>query len=154
MSYEVLLFLHVLGACVLLGTGMGIAFFMWASNRSRDPALIAHVAGIVVVADTVFTATAAVAQPLTGWLLAREAGWPLSQGWILAALALYVLVGCCWLPVVGIQLRLRALAIEARDRGQPLSPAYGRLYQAWLALGVPAFSAVVAILWLMIAKPF
>jgi uncharacterized membrane protein len=68
MIHDLLIFAHVLGACVLLGTGAGIAFFMVISNRSRDPALIAHTAGIVVLADTVFTATAAIAQPVTGGL--------------------------------------------------------------------------------------
>lgn len=153
MTYEILLFLHVVGACVLLGTGAGIAFFMVVSNRSRDPALVAHVAGIVVLADTVFTATAAVAQPVTGWLLAREAGWPLTEGWIVAALALYVVVGGFWLPVVWMQMRMRRLAEEARDGGRPLPPAYHRLYRLWFAFGWPAFAAVLAIVWLMIAKP-
>ena len=73
MSNDILLYLHVIGAMVLFGTGAGIAFFMVQSNRSGDPALIAHVAGIVVIADTIFTATAAVAQPVTGYLLARQA---------------------------------------------------------------------------------
>jgi uncharacterized membrane protein len=52
MTYEILLFLHIIGATVLLGTGAGIAFFMVISNLSNDPKLIAHVAGIVVLADT------------------------------------------------------------------------------------------------------
>ena len=153
MPHDILLFLHVLGATVLLGTGAGIAFFMVMSHRSRDPALVAHVAGIVVVADMVFTATAALAQPVTGVLLARSAGWPLSEGWVLLSLALYVVVGAFWLPVVWMQSRMRDLARTARDAGQPLPPAYHRLYRLWFACGVPAFSAVLAILWLMLTKP-
>ncbi|MEX6506985.1 DUF2269 family protein [Jiella sp. M17.18] len=153
MSVQILLFLHIVGACVLLGTGAGIAFFMVVSNRSRDPALIAHTAGIVVLADTVFTATAAAVQPVTGALLAREIGWPLGQGWVLASLGLYVFVGLFWLPVVAMQIRLRRLAAEARDAGLPLPPAYHRLYRMWFAFGFPAFAAVLAIVWLMIAKP-
>ena len=153
MIHELTLFLHVVGACVLLGTGAGIAFFMAASNRSGDPALIAHTAGIVVLADAVFTATAALPQPVTGYLLARQAGWPLSEPWILAAIGLYLLVGIFWLPVVWLQIRLRRLAAAARDAGQPLPPAYHRLYRIWFACGVPAFAAVLAIVWLMVAKP-
>ncbi|MDD2868635.1 DUF2269 domain-containing protein [Neomegalonema sp.] len=153
MTYEILLFAHVIGACVLLGTGAGIAFFMVISNLSRDPALIAHVAGIVVLADTVFTATAAVLQPVTGWLLAREVGWPLTEGWILASLGLYVFVGMFWLPVVWIQIRLRRLAEEARDSGTELPEEYRRLYRVWFAFGFPAFGAVTAIVWLMLTKP-
>lgn len=153
MTYDVLLFFHIIGACVLLGTGAGIAFFMVMSNRSGDPALIAHTAGTVVLADSVFTATAALVQPITGYLLAREAGWSLLEGWILLALGLYVFVGLFWLPVVWMQIRLRSLAIAARDQGRPLPASYRRLYRIWFAFGFPAFAAVLAIVWLMIAKP-
>lgn len=153
MSYEVLLFLHVIGATVLLGTGAGIAFFMVVSHQSRDAGLIAHVAGIVVLADTVFTATAAIAQPITGYLLAREVGWPLSEGWVALSLGLYVFVGLFWLPVVWMQIQMRDLARLARDEGQPLPAAYFALYRWWFAFGFPAFAAVLCIVWLMLTKP-
>lgn len=153
MSYEILRFLHVIGATVLLGTGAGIAFFLVISNRSRDPRLIAHVAGIVVLADLVFTATTVIIQPVTGYLLARQAGWPILQGWIGLSLGLYVFVGLFWLPVVCMQIRLRDLARAARDAGTPLPPAYHRLYRWWFAFGWPAFAAVLAILWLMLTRP-
>ena len=109
---DLLLFAHIIGACVLLGTGAGIAFFMLISHRSQNPALIAHVAGIVVLADWIFTATAAVVQPITGALLAANAGWPLGSGWVLWSLILYVFVGVFWLPVVWIQKQLQRLAQE------------------------------------------
>ena len=151
--YDLLLYLHVIGAAVLLGTGAGIAFFMVVSHRTGDPALVAHVAGIVVLADFVFTATAAIAQPITGLLLAREAGWPILEGWVLVSLVLYGVVGTFWLPVVGIQSRMKRLAEDARDRGEALPKAYHRLYRIWFACGFPAFFAVLAILWLMLFKP-
>lgn len=153
MTYEFVLFAHVVGAAVLLGTGAGIAFFMLMSHRSGDPALVAHVAGIVILADYLFTATAAVAQPATGYVLARMGGWPLTTGWVAWSLALYALVGALWLPVVWMQARMRALAAEARDAGTPLPRAYHRLFRTWFAFGVPAFLAVLAILWLMLTKP-
>ena len=154
MSYELLRFLHVLGACVLLGTGAGIAFFMLISHQSRNPALIAHVAGIVVLADTVFTATAAVVQPITGYLLARTTGQALLEGWLLAALVLYVVTGAFWLPVVFIQQRMRDLARAAAATGQPLPARYDQLFRIWFACGFPAFAAVLAILWLMLTRPW
>ena len=64
-----------------------------------------------------------------------------------------MLTGLCWLPVVFIQVRLRDLARAATASGAPLSPEYERLYGVWLALGVPAFAAVLAILWLMLTRP-
>jgi uncharacterized membrane protein len=150
---DVLRWLHVIGATVLLGTGAGIAFFMLMAHRTRQPALIAHVAGTVVVADLLFTATAVVAQPLTGLGLALLIGWPLTEGWLLVSLALYVLTGLFWLPVVWIQLRMRDLARAAAREGMPLPGQYHRLFRIWFACGIPAFLAVLAILWLMLAKP-
>ncbi len=126
---------HIIGATVLLGTGAGIAFFMVMAHRTRDAALIAGTARIVVVADMVFTATAAIAQPLTGWLLARQTGWDLTEGWILTSLALYALTGACWLPVVRIQIILRGLASEAARNGTALPARYHRRYRLWFALG-------------------
>ncbi len=150
---ELLRWLHVIGATVLLGTGAGIAFFMLMAHRTGEPAIIAHTAATVVLADWLFTATSVVAQPLTGMLLARETGWPLTQGWIVASLGLYVGVGLFWLPVVAIQTRMRNLARQAARAGEPLPPAYFRLFRIWFACGFPAFSGVLAILWLMIARP-
>ena len=154
MDYENLLRLvHVVGATVLLGTGAGIAFFMVMVVRTRNPALIAHVAGTVVVADTLFTATAAVLQPVTGYLLVDAIGWSLWEGWIVLSLALYVLTGLFWLPVVRIQMRLRDLARQAAADGGALPVEFNRLYRIWFACGFPAFAAVVAIVWLMLTKP-
>lgn len=145
--------LHVIGACILLGTGAGIAFFMLMAHRTGRPEIIAHTAGIVVLADTMFTATAVIAQPVTGWLLAREIGWALSESWIVLSLALYVLTGLFWLPVVWIQIRLRDLAQKAATDQTPLPPRYHRLFRIWFACGIPAFAAVLAIVWLMLARP-
>lgn len=153
MMYHLILYLHVIGAAVLFGTGAGIAFFMVMSQRGKDPKTIAHVAGTVVIADTIFTATAAVAQPITGYVLARMQGWPLTEGWVMWALILYVVVGVFWLPVVWIQIQLRNMARDATLRGAELPDRYHRLYRVWFAFGFPAFAAVMAILWLMITKP-
>lgn len=144
---------HVIGAAVLLGTGAGIAFFMVMAHRTRDAALVAHVAGTVVVADFLFTATTVVVQPISGVLLARAIGWPLGEPWIAASLALYALTGAFWLPVVWIQLQLRDLARDAAQAQAPLPLAYFRLYRIWFACGFPAFFAVLGIVWLMLAKP-
>lgn len=144
---------HVIGAAVLLGTGAGIAFFMLMANRTADARLIAHTAGVVVLADTLFTATAVILQPLTGLWLASLSGYGLTEFWILASLGLYLVTGLFWLPVVWIQLRLKALAGEAADADLPLPPAYHRLWRIWFACGFPAFGAVLIIFWLMIARP-
>jgi uncharacterized membrane protein len=153
MTYFFLKWLHVLGSTVLLGTGAGIAFFMLMAHRTGDVRVIAGVARIVVLADYVFTATAVVAQPITGVLLARTTGYSLGEGWIVASIALYLFTGAFWLPVVWMQARMRNLAAAAVQAGTPLPAEYHRLFRWWFAFGFPAFTAVLAIFWLMITRP-
>jgi len=152
-TYLLVKVLHVLGAAILFGTGLGTAFFQWRADRSGDVAAIAVTTRHVVLADWMFTAPAVVAQPATGLWLALEAGIPLTEGWLLPAMALYLLAGACWLPVVWLQLRLRRLSAAAHAAGTPLPPAYRRLMRIWFALGWPAFAAVVGIFFLMVFKP-
>ncbi|WP_061933654.1 DUF2269 domain-containing protein [Aureimonas sp. AU22] len=153
MDYLLLKYLHVLGAIVLLGTGTGIAFFMLMAHRTKDAAFVARTAGVVVIADMLFTASAVIAQPITGYLLADMMGIPLWEGWLGLALLLYGVAGVFWLPVVWIQARMRDLAREAALAGTALPPAYHHLYRIWFIFGFPGFGSVMAILWLMIARP-
>jgi uncharacterized membrane protein len=152
-TYFILKFLHVIGASVLLGTGAGIAFFMLLGHMTGRTATIAAIARIVVMADFLFTATAVVVQPITGIALAWTMGWSLWESWIALSIALYVVTGAFWLPVVWMQMRMRDLATDAAKHQTPLPEAYHRLFRWWFAFGFPAFGAVVAIFWLMIAKP-
>jgi uncharacterized membrane protein len=66
---------------------------------------------------------------------------------------LYLLGGCCWLPVVWLQVRMRDLAQLAATNGTPLPDEYYRYYRWWFALGWPAFIGVLVIFYLMVAKP-
>ena len=152
-AYFVLKFLHAIGAAVLLGTGAGIAFFMLAAHLSGNPATIAGTARIVVRADFLFTATAVIAQPVTGVLLAQNVGYSLFDGWIAWSIVLYFFAGAFWLPVVWMQMKMRDLAAAALRDGRPPPPQYHRLFWWWFAFGFPAFAAVLAIFWLMIARP-
>ena len=150
----VLKFVHVLGAAVLFGTGLGIAFFMLLAHRTGNASVIAYTARIVIIADTIFTATTVVLQPISGWALARAIGLvPFEEPWIVASLLLYVLVGLCWLPVVYIQIRMRNVARAAALADAPLPPDYYRLFRIWFVLGWPAFAGVVAIFALMVFQP-
>lgn len=153
IAYFTLQYLHVIGATVLLGTGAGIAFFMLWAHRTGDPRVIAGVARIVVTADFIFTATAVVVQPVTGFYLARFLGYPILDGWIALSLLLYAVTGAFWLPVVWMQIRMRDLAAAAARADEPLPRAYHRLFRAWFVCGFPAFGSVLAILWLMVRRP-
>lgn len=150
---EILRWAHIIGATVLLGTGAGIAFFMVMAHRTGRVEIIAHTAGVVVIADWIFTASAVVLQPITGVLLALEVGWSLFEGWVLISLGLYLMVGLFWLPVVWIQHQLHIMAKQAEASGGELPQRYHRLFRIWFVSGFPAFVGVLVILWLMVTKP-
>jgi uncharacterized membrane protein len=152
-AYFTLRWLHVLSSTVLFGTGIGTAFQMvWAMRTGRVETVNSVAAG-VVVADAIFTLPAGVVQPVTGLWLIHLAGHSPTAPWLVAAYALYLLAFCCWLPVVFLQIRIRNLAGVALAAGAPLPEAAQRAYHIWFALGWPAFTALVAVFWLMIFKP-
>ncbi len=156
--YFLVKYLHVLGAIVILGTGTGIAFFMLMAHRSRDAAFIARTAATVVIADMLFTLTAVLLQPVSGGVLMMLSSTAFTERWLMTSLGLYVVAGLFWVlfwvPVIFMQIEMRDLARNAVQQDQPLPPRYFALYRRWFLFGIPGFGSVMAILWLMIAKPF
>lgn len=151
--YLLLKTLHILSSTLLFGTGLGSAYYALRAWLSGDVRVIAVTFRHLVTADWLFIATTAVFQPLSGLGLVHLAGWPLTQGWLLWSIGLYVFAGLCWLPVVWLQIRLRDLARDADQNGQPLPPLARRYMAIWFVLGWPAFIAFMAIFYLMVAKP-
>jgi uncharacterized membrane protein len=144
---------HVISAAVLFGTGLGIAFFKWSTDRSADVSAIRFMAEKVVLADWVFTTPAIVVQATTGFALAILLGYPLTHGWVAHAIGLFLLAGACWIPVVWLQYRMRVIARASERNREPLSARYWTYARVWFCLGVPAFSALLVVFWLMVVKP-
>jgi uncharacterized membrane protein len=153
VTYLFVKWLHILSSTLLFGTGLGSAFYMFFTSRTRDTQAIAVVVRHVVVADWIFTAPTIVLQPLTGLYLMHLAAIPLTTPWILWSVVLYLLAGAAWLPVVWLQIRMRDMAAAAAFCRGPLSRKYWQFLRIWLALGVIAFSALVAVFYLMVTKP-
>jgi len=79
-------------------------------------------------------------------------GLPLVSPWSIAVWSLFLIVGACWLPVLKLQVMLRDEAERASSTAA-LPAHFHVLFKWWFALGIPAFGAVLAIYWLMVAKP-
>jgi uncharacterized membrane protein len=152
-TYLLVKWIHVLSSVVLVGTGLGSAYYMFFANRSKSVAAQAVVTQLVVRADWWFTTPAVIIQPITGVWLAHLAGLPLSTPWLALSIALYVVAGACWLPVVWLQIRMAAMADDAQHTSQTLPPLYWRYARLWEALGYPAFAAMVVVFFLMVTKP-
>lgn len=153
MEYLILKLVHVISATLLFGTGIGSAFYLLCVVLRRDVHVIAGVARLVVIADWLFTPSTAVLQPLTGLYLVHLMQLPLATPWIGWSLALYGVAIACWLPVVWLQMRMRDAAAAADRSGEPLPSGFWRSFAWWVALGVVAFVAFLAIFYLMIFKP-
>ncbi|NVJ97103.1 MAG: DUF2269 domain-containing protein [Alphaproteobacteria bacterium] len=153
MLYEAIKTLHILSATILFGTGIGIAFFMFRSHATTDLQGKLYAARNTVLADMIFTLPAVIIQPLSGIWLVMEGGYGWNEAWLLATYALYALAGVCWLPVVWIQIDLKRMLQIAADTGAPLPQHYHGRFRLWFILGWPAFLGLVAIFFLMVAKP-
>lgn len=153
MEYLIIKWLHIVSSTLLFGTGIGSAFYMLFSSLSRDVRAIAVVSRHVVRADWLFTATTVVFQPLSGFYMIHLAGYPLTSAWIVWSIALYLVAGACWLPVVWLQMRMRDMAQASARDNLALPALYWRYLRIWTALGIPAFFALVIVFYLMTAKP-
>jgi uncharacterized membrane protein len=139
--------LHILSATVLFGTGIGTAFFMLRAYRSMNDDAMAVTIRNVVLADWLFTTPAVVVQFATGLWLTNRLGIAFDSRWFVTVISLFVFVGFCWIPVVWIQIRIRDLIASGAGRD-----SYVGLMRAWIALGVPAFSSVLILFYLMLSK--
>lgn len=152
-TYLLIKWIHIVSSVFLVGTGLGSAFYMFFANRSGSVAAQAVVSRLVVRADWWFTTPAVVIQPLTGFALAYLAGWPLSTPWLAVSIALYLMAGLCWLPVVWLQIQMARMASEALAATAPLPVLHARYQRWWEGLGYPAFVAMGIVFYLMVNKP-
>lgn len=148
MDYLTLKLIHILSSTILFGTGLGTAFYMWRAQLSGDLFTFRIVAKNVVLADWIFTTPTVIIQPVTGIAMMHLAGFDWQQPWLFWSICLYVLVGCCWLPVVFIQIKVSKLL----QVDQPDYSRIKRLMLCWYSLGFPAFLGVVGIFYLMVNK--
>ena len=139
--------LHILSAAMLFGTGLGTAFFMLKAYLSENREAMTVTMRDVVLADWIFTTPAIVIQLATGLWLTYLLGIPFRSAWFVAVMMLFVVVGACWIPVVWIQIRIREIIANGGQRDD-----YQKLIRAWIALGIPAFTCVLILYFLMVSK--
>lgn len=152
MTYALLKLLHIVAVTLFFGAGLASVFVKLQADRTGDPQALAFAHRVVVAGDWVFTIPAGVLLPATGLGMVWVAGYPLTTPWILWGIVLYVVAGLTWLPAWRLQFRMRDAAVEAARTGQPLPAAYHRWSRTWAALGIPAFLASVAAMWMMVGK--
>lgn len=106
-----------------------------------------------VIADFIFTLPAVITQAVSGIWLVWNSGYQWSDLWLTTTYIIYIIAGICWLPVVWIQIKLRNIVTDSAVNQSQLPPAYFKLFRIWFLLGWPAFTGLVVIFFMMIAKP-
>ena len=149
MDYLIIKWVHIVSSTLLFGTGLGSAFYKYFADRSGNIPHIAHTNRIVVLADWLFTTPTVLIQPMSGLYLALKAGYSLTEPWLIISIMLYLIAGLCWLPVVVLQIRMRDLALESLDKDEILDHRYHRAATIWFWLGVPAFTAIMVVFFLL-----
>ncbi|MCB1925853.1 MAG: DUF2269 domain-containing protein [Gammaproteobacteria bacterium] len=152
MSYLTVKTLHILSMVLLFGTGLGSAFYKWMADRTGNVQHIVRTNRHVVLADWLFTTPTVIFQLLSGLWLLHLSGVPIATPWVIASLALYAVAGVCWVPVVWLQIRMRQLAQHAATRKLPLPDRYWTYTRVWFWLGVPAFLAMLLVVFVMVGK--
>ena len=137
----------------MTGTAGGIAFSLYIARRSNNIQAIAVTTRNVVIADWLFTAPALVIVLISGLLLMKVSDYSFTSLWFTSVIALFGFITVCWIPVVYVQYKLRALAEQCVEADELLDE-FKRLFRWWIALGIPGFVAVIDMFWIMVFKPF
>ena len=140
--------LHILAAIVAVGTSVTSTF--WLARASRDRDLLIWALEGVKLFDRRIANPAYVLVLLTGIAMVLTGTYRFDQGWISAAIALYLAI-----VVFGIVV-FRPAARRQREEAaaDPQSAAYARAadrtwWYSWLTIAVVAMIVV-----LMVTKPF
>ncbi|CAA6804064.1 MAG: Membrane protein [uncultured Sulfurovum sp.] len=152
MSYDFLIFMHILSAILLLGVGAGSAFYKFMSDKLGNIEVIVHTNKMVVLADWIFITPSAILQPLTGVLLMNVLNISFWTPWLFIAIVLYIFAGLLWLMAVYLQIRMRDMALKAQKNKLFLGEAYFRLVKYWITLGIFSFISMAGVFVLMVFK--
>jgi len=139
---------HIIAAIVAVGTNVSSTLWLARAGRDRDR--------LIWALDGVRGFDRRIANPayglvlLTGIAMVATGTYRFDQGWIVAAIALYVLVAAFGILV----FRPAARRQRAEAAADPTSPAYARIagrtwWYSWMTTAVVAMIVV-----LMVTKPF
>lgn len=151
--YLTVKWIHILSSTILFGTGIGTAFIFFVANRRRNIEEQAYATWLTVRADWLFTLPSGFVQFGTGLYLLHITGHALTDMWVQLALGLFFLALAAWAPVVWLQIQMARMAVQAKETSTPLPAKYWRYDRLWISLGCVGFPALLAVFWLMVARP-
>jgi uncharacterized membrane protein len=145
---SILLLIHVLAAIVAVGANLTYAIWFRAAGTDRDR--LVFVIRTVRMIDSRIANPAYIVLLVTGLLMVAGGVVSLTEGWILAALALYVATAVIGVALFAPAIR-RQLAEAERD---VTSQSYRAAAARSTAVGIVTTVLVLLIVVLMVTKPF
>ena len=140
--------LHILAAIVAVGSNVTYAFWLRRAGLDRER-LVYTIEGIQRL-DSRIANPAYILVLLTGLGMVALGAFSFTTGWIVAAIVLYVA-----LVVVGIAIFSPAIRRQLEEaRRDPSSPAYAAAAARSNLFGIGTLVVVLAIVFLMVTKPF
>jgi uncharacterized membrane protein len=154
--YLTLKVVHILAVILFLGNISLAMLWKLDADRTRNPAILAHVLTGVVLGDRWVTVPSAVILVSSGVLMAVIGQLPLLHvAWIWQSLLLFALSGALYVfPIGPDQRRMQTLAQAAHGDAASMDwAAYARLSRRWLSMGALAILAPATAVALMVLKP-
>lgn len=149
MDYFFLKIIHIISATLMIGTGLGSAFYLYFTYKNSSPETIKDVLKLVIKADTIFTTPSVLVQLITGILLSNQMNLTFTYWfWVVCSVSLVILV--LWVRAALIQLKLRKIL----ERDEYISDEFHQKMKIWFYLGIPSFLGSIYIYYLMVYKPF
>ena len=74
MSYQLLKLIHILSATLMIGTGLGSAFYVYFTYKKSQFSTVKDVLKFVIIADMAFTTPSVIIQLITGVMLSNMLG--------------------------------------------------------------------------------
>ena len=149
MDYHILKLIHIISATLMIGAGVGSAFYLFLSYKRFEVGTLKDVLKLVVLADSVFAAPAVEVQFITGMMLSNLLNLT-GTDWFWIVLAVSGVVLVMWLRAAFLQIKLRKIL----ERDNEVTEEFHQSMKVWFYLGIPSFLGALYLYYLMVYKPF
>lgn len=149
MSYQLLKLIHILSATLMIGTGLGSAFYLYLTYKKAQLSTVRDVLNLVIFADLIFTTPSVFIQIITGVMLSNVIGLTFTN-WFWVVISVSFIVFVLWVRAAFIQVKLKKLIANETE----IPEKFHQLMKVWFYLGIPSFLGSIFIYYLMVYKTF
>lgn len=150
-SYEILKIIHIVSACLLLGSGIGGLSAIIGLNQCACEALLRRFLPITLFVSTLLLIIFALVQSLTGFAIISQQHYAWRSGWVTGIWMSFSASTLCYLTALYFQLRCCHILQQSG-----LGPDYQRYYQKslWMSLPLSLFLFILYFLMSNILQHF